>query len=100
MVKGKFKRRVAGFKSGNKMSPKKRKMLQTCSVEEHQPSSSSTTKDTQSAALENDRRQSLRQPHNLPTDTTHLGNFIIDLDLLISKMNQVYFEHQNYAKCK
>ena len=81
----------------------RRKMLQTyeSSVEEPQPSSSSATTEIQSATVVDNRRSPLRQQHNLQADGTHHGNRIIDLDLLISNMNQVYFEHQTHAeKCK
>ena len=106
MAKGKFKKRASGtqFKPGNRMSPRCRKSptYQQSSCDDPQPSaSSSSATDIEATPLVKDRRRSARLQSNLQTDETHHGNRIIDLNILISKMNQVYSEHQTHApKCK
>ena len=106
MAKGKNKRRASGaqFKPGNRMSPRCRisQTYHQSSCDDPEPStSSSSATDIKPAPLIKDMRQSSRLQRNLQTEETHLGNRIIDLDILISKINHVYTEYQNHtSKCK
>lgn len=107
MAKGKLKRRKSGtqFQPGNQMSPLCRKpqtyqQSSSSCEDEPRPSTSASTV-IQEAPMVQERRHSCRLQQNLETEEIHHGNRIIDLDMLISNINQMFTDHRAKSpKCK